>query len=229
MALHSEPGRVRNGSFEWTPDEQRVVYSAEKLDDPGEFDLYMVDLGGPQPAPPVKLSAPFGPGGGVALGVALQFGAGSDRMFYFTAPGAKQTHDLWMVGLDPVTPAVQLSAPQLPSSYTPGDLAVSSDLARVAYVATHETEGLLEQWLVELAGPSAPVKLDIPLASGSDVDFGSEFSADGRRLFFVTKDEADKRSAFQIDVTPAPGVAVPVSDPGHDVDSRLIVLPVGGA
>ncbi len=225
VPLHNEPGRVRFVPVEWTPDGKRVIYSAENPDEPDEGDLFMVDLSGPEPSPPVHLSAPVAAGGGVSN--IIHFGTAADRVFYFANPSAKEGSELWMVNLNPVTPAIKLSAPLPPSSYLPGDLEISSDGARVAYVGPQETEDLYEQFLVELAGPSAPIKLNPQLEAGSHVASGSKFSPDGTRLFFTVEDEADKRRIFQVDVTPSPGTPVQVSDEDHDVDFTMLILPAG--
>ncbi len=223
VPLHDKPGSVVTKGFAWAPGEQHVVYLAEKADDPGNNDAYIVDVSGPAPAPPVRLNAPLGPGGDVSF---IVFGADASRAFYFANSGAGQGSELWMVGLSPMSAPVKLSAPLPPNGSLPGELEVAADLSRVMYSGNQESESLRELFLVELAGPAAPVKLNDPLAVGGSVGFGASFAPDGKRAFFRVQDADMKKRLFQVDLTPTPAAPVQISNEAHDA-FLLDVLPPG--
>lgn len=221
LPLHSAPGRVRLEEMAWAPGGRFVVYLAEKLDEPGEDDLYAVDVSGPVPLPPVRLNAPLGAGEVVA---GTLFGLDASRLFYRASVG-KLGHDadLWMAGVEPFAPAVKLNAPNPRSGYLPLSPAIASDLSRIVYFSQEGGKPLADLFLVELAGPAPPVKLEMPVQG--PIDYGFQLSADGRRLFFSI-DEGDRSRMYQLDVTPSPGPAIPISDEAHNVE-QIYVLPAG--
>ncbi len=210
---------VRTSYSRFVRDQPRVYYVAASEGADTE-DLYLVDVG-PQPPQPVRLNVPVDIGDGVDEVV---LSADGSRLFFTVRAGEKNHHTLWMAPIAPVGPAVELSAPMAPSQYLPLDLAISGDLARVAYETQPVWPGPGDRYLVELTGPSAPMVL--PRPSGLPWAYNDTFSPDGRRLFFAT-DANRGGPAYLVDVVPTIGAAVQISDNAHAVH-HLVVAPIDG-
>ena len=107
-------GKMTASSFRgWSADSERVMYVGDQ-DTPGTYELFMVDVSGVAPTPPVKLNAPLGTS---KIGV-LGFSADARRAFFVVEP-KMQKPALYTVEFDAEgqpSPPVEVAADILSST-----------------------------------------------------------------------------------------------------------------
>lgn len=107
-------GKMSASSFgAWSANSERVMYIGDQ-DTPGTYELYMVDVSGAAPTPPVKLNAPLGSS---KLGI-YGFSADARRAFFVVEP-PMQKPALYTVEFDAEgkpSPPVELAADILSST-----------------------------------------------------------------------------------------------------------------
>ncbi len=88
-------------------DGEAITYLAS-ADDAGVFELYLVDLSGPQPGPALKVNGPLG--ANEEVGTWARFSADDDAILYQTRTGAEDPEPLWLVERDALEVAVPLAS-----------------------------------------------------------------------------------------------------------------------
>lgn len=223
IVLNSDgPGRV-SPRWEWSDDATRVLYLSDHQQ-PGGDDLYLVDVGGPQPTAPVRVNAPLGPGGEVHR---MNFISGGQRAVYF-ASEADKGDELFIADLAAPESGIKLSGP-LPDKGTLQTVAwLSPDETTVAYMGGQDDPMVLDLYMVDLSGPqpAAPLKISPPLPVGDTKGFWSvQYAPDGRRMYIRTPDVDARAQLVRLDVAEPQAVTV-LALPEEDVTQHW-VLPAG--
>jgi hypothetical protein len=178
------PGRAFARWF-WSPDSQRVTYRSDHMQQANSDDLYVVEVGGPEPGAPVRVNAPIGPGGSVND---MAFTADSQRLVYF-ASEADAGDELFIADLAAPGAAVKVSAPLPDGGTIQTTHWFSPDESKIVYLGTQETVDVNDLFLVDLSGPqpSAPVNISPPLPPGEVTSFWDPtFAPDGARVYIIT-------------------------------------------
>jgi Tol biopolymer transport system component len=184
-----------------------IYYAAELGGFGGEYNY--VDLSGESAGEPISL------GSGLDGGVSSSDGA----RFAFIDGG-----NAFLVDLEGPTPSdpVQIS-PDVAGGAVAGELAMSPDGTRVAFVGDFETDGINELWVVDTSDgtPGEAERVNGPLVDGGQVQNGLswrlvEFSPDSNKLLYVADEKADERfELFVVDVSGA------VPGPSYKVNGTL--------
>ncbi len=207
--------------FLWTPDGTRLVYQADQIT-LDRLELYLADVSGPVPSPPVLISAPMIPGGNVGT-VAQDVAVTADGNWVVyvadgTTDGIEEIYAVNIVGATPA-PAVRISGPA--SSFTDNiNLRVSPTDPRLIYTSDQETTSVYENYLVDLSGPTPSPALKIHptfptfgrVAAGIDA---VAWSPDGTKVAYRADTAVD--NAFEVEVVdlsgPVPGLPIDTMPP----------------
>ncbi len=197
------------GSPAWSPDGLHLGYAAH---DPDNDDLVLrvAAISGP---------APF------ATDVVVTFGESANTRFSWSpdsrwiayqsfVDGRRQVLGVDVTEDDPQP--VTLSATASDFANTVNEVFEwSAAEPRLFYLSDQDTDGVIELHVVDLSGvtPSAPVRLNTPLASGSTVT-AAYWSPDGARLAYLT--DSDANSSIELHVVDLDGDAVNISDDFYD-------------
>jgi dipeptidyl aminopeptidase/acylaminoacyl peptidase len=147
-------GKVREVSFEITPDSSRVIYLADQEVDE-RFELYSVPIGG---GPATKLNGSLINGGDVAT--TFKIDSSSGRVVYLADEDTNDVFELYSV-LETGSGFVKLN----PTPAEGGDVLsfqIDPTSERVVYIAEQDNANLNELYSVPLSG-GASVKLNQPL------------------------------------------------------------------
>lgn len=209
----------RLGSFEISPDGQRVLYLSDAAGD-GLDELYSVNLFGA--ANPLRVSDPS-----VAPGhaVAFQFTPDGTQVVFRAYAGSSPPIELYTAPVDASALPLHLSGPGsgvMLDVSEPGVL-VSPDSSRVVYRQLHA--GKVQLYSVPLDASSAPVRLNDTLVAGGNVT-SFRISADGSRVAYLADQEVnDREELYSVSID---GLTPPLKLNGTEVDlPRMAVSPDG--
>jgi len=191
-----------------SPDSRRVLFLAD-ADFNNVYALYSVPIDGSES--PLKLNGtlPFG----VSVEAGFLIAPDSSRVVY--QAGRK----VFSVPLEGGV-AVQLNGP-LPAGAHVDSFGISSDSARVVYVADEDVSGVHEIFSVPINGSSAPVRLNGPLVAGGDVIPQVDISSDSSRVVYVADEDVDEiRELFSV---PIDGSSAPVQLNGPLVAGGTVI------
>lgn len=179
-----------------------IYFADQDADDVNE--LYTVSLA--NPGVTTKVNAPLVTGGDV-FGFLLT--ADASQIVYYADQDTASVFELYKVDLTNPGLATRLN----PALVAGGDIDVgwklSTDGAKVLYVADQEVDNKNELYTVELANPGISTKLNPVLDPGRNVSTGFvQLSADGTRAFYrADQDTDDVVELYQVDLA-SPGVAI---------------------
>lgn len=215
------PGRVRYNRWTIAPDGQRVAYLSDHGQQPDEDALYVVDVGGPAPTAPVRISAPLGPGGAVDR---VDFAKDPQRAVYYAAEADAGT-EIFLADLV-TADAVKLNTPLPPGGSLTTLHQFAPDESQLVYQGTQEAVDAPGLYLVDLSGPEpgAPVRIDPPLPPGElQAFFVPSYSLDGERLYFQTPAVDGQRTVYRVHTdTPFDPIQLTPSDENV---AAILVLP----
>jgi Tol biopolymer transport system component len=184
------PGGDVNFSYAISPDSSRVVYRADQQTDE-VLELYSVRLTGGGHA---KLNGPLVTGGYISSD--FQFSPDGGRVVYLADQDTDEVYELYSVRVDG-TDRVTLNKPLVDGDVV--SYAISPDGNQVAFTADQDTDDVFELYSVPLDGSSLPLKLNSPLAPGSDILFYFRFSPDSRRIvYWADQDTDDVRELYSV-------------------------------
>lgn len=224
---------VTNGdvvNFAWSPDSTRIVYSADQ-DTDAVTELYLVDVSGPTPSTPVKISGPMVSGGSVQSG-SFDWSPDGSRIAYRADQLVDNVIELFVVDVSgPVPgPPQRVNGPLPDGADTESRWVWTPDGRRIIYQADQDTLDVLEIYMVDVSGPtpSTPVKLNGPLVTGGDVGTTATdvaVSFDGRWVSYVADQNTDNvEEVFVVDISGgAPSAPIRVSGPPSSFTDNINV------
>ena len=170
--------------FQLDPAGTHVYFLADAQSDE-VFELFVAPIdGGPGR---IKLSGTLVPGGDVQALVTreglVHFGSG--RVVYTADALTNDVVELFSVPVDGSAPPVRLNAALPPGgNVLTGSVLVTADGSTVLYRADPTTNDVFELWRVPIDGSSAPVRVNLALPAGGDVEPDVRVIARGNRLFY---------------------------------------------
>lgn len=190
-------GRVFD--YEITPDGARVIYTAEQ-DTDGVLELYSVPVMG---GAPVKLNGSLVSGGEVTSD--FQISADSSRVVYLADQDIVGTYELYSVptggGYATKLNGALVSGGGVSNVSRAKHFQISSDSARVVYLADQDVDEVVELFSVAIEG-GATTKLNGPLVAGGDVDSLFEITSDGSRVVYrADQDLDDTKEIYSVPLT----------------------------
>jgi Tol biopolymer transport system component len=216
--------------FVWSPDSTRILYSADQ-DVDELIELYLVDVSGPSPWTPVKIS-----------GLMITNGDISPRDFNFSPDGSKVVfladaitdarNELFYVDVGGAVPGapIRLNNP-LPASANIQPLwDWTPDGQRIIYAGDQDQLNINEIFIVDLSGatPTAPVQVNAQMVANAAVGLAETdvtISADGTRVAYVADQDVNGvEEVYVVDISgPVPGAAVKVSGPAQSFTDNINV------
>jgi Tol biopolymer transport system component len=183
------PANGMVGSFEISPDNSRVIYSADQ-DQAGIYDLYCVPQGGPTGSG-VRLNRNLISGGRI---YGWEISPDSRRIVYLADQETVGARELFSVPIGgPAAEGIKLNGALVPGGYAQ-EWHITADSTRVVYDARQN--GLLELFSVPIGGPpSSGFKLN----GGGNLD-RFRISPDGRWTIYM----ADQETAGVLDLFSVP-------------------------
>jgi hypothetical protein len=219
MESLTAPGHISDVKL--SADGARLAFVQYESPDSDAGDLWVVDVSGPTPGAPERLTNLAAFGGGVAYngGRQFHFTADSRHVVYAAGERAGGAAEAFVVNVDgPATPRRLHPDPPSADSYVK-QIWLSPDTSVVVLNAELETPGRMEAFALRLAAdvPSALTKLNGPLRSGEEV-YGIDWSGDGRSIA-VSVGLPEPRT-LRIEIATDDGLrfhaGVPVSAPEHE-------------
>lgn len=209
------------GTSDWdiavSPDGLWMSYVADQ-DTDGTEELYVVDISGPTPGAPVKVS---GPAQSFTDNINVAWSPAGSKLAYVADESASSVYEVYYVNLTGGSPepAVRIHPP-IPSfgrvAAGAAALAWSSDGARIAYRADTVVDNAFQVEVVDITGstPSAPMVVVPPRSTGKTID-AFAFSPDGTRVAARGENvvEGDDELFVTDLVGPNAGVVVSVTGP----------------
>lgn len=161
------------GSFEISPDSQRVVYLADSQID-GQFELFSVSITG---GASVRLNANLPTGGDVS---SFSVSPNSSRVVFMADQSVNDRRELYSIRIGGGV-LLRLNSP-LPAGADVISFRISPDSDRVVYIADQNTGGLRELYSVPIASNSN-IRLNQSLFGNAEVrDF--KISGDGQYVLY---------------------------------------------
>jgi 6-phosphogluconolactonase len=184
-----------------------LVYRAQQ-DSATAFELYQADPAKPGTA--VKLNAPLVAGGNVETYLAT---GSARRVVYRASQDSASTTELYVVvltspGVSKKVNAALVAGGNVQSFAQP--IGVGTGGA-VFYRADQDTRGVTERYLAASPG-AAPVKLNPPLASGSNVLFFAPSASDTKVVYVANQDNPATFELYVVDTT-KPGTSTKLNAP----------------
>ena len=228
--------------FIWTDDSSSLVYAGDDLID-GVTELFISNVSGATPTPPVRLSAPMtnldgDVGTSMGMQVPADFGLSPDgtKLFYIADARTESVDELYVVDL--ATPGVARLVSHDGRTDTGDDVDRAywtPDSQNLVFVADTQTSLVLEVFLADAtgAGSPLPVALNAPFVTNGDVSQGTaSFSTEevivhpeNRGVFYMADGETDAVEVVYYSAFIAPGAMTNVSSNvagASDVNSFLL-------
>jgi Tol biopolymer transport system component len=208
------------GSFGWSPDSRWITYQADQ-DIVDVLDQYVVNVSGPIPGPPQKVSGTMVTGGDVGTD-RFRFSPNSQKIIYSADQEFDNLFDLFVVDLSSGTPSqpLRVNGPLAPADadVEAAGFDFTADSMHVFYIADQDTINVTELYLVDVSGatPGLPVKLNGPLVAGGNVTPSDvAMSPDGNWIAYIADQDVDAvTELFLVDLRgPAPTAAAKTSAP----------------
>lgn len=193
-------GSVRE-TYQISADSSRVIYVAHP-DTQYIDELYSVPIDGS--VPPTKLNTILPSGGGVGN---FQIGADSNRVVYEADQDIVDVHELYSLPIDGSIPPIKLNTSLPSEGDVNGNFKISANSTRVIYHADQETNDIDELFSVPINGSSSPVKISGPMASGGDVLWNFQISADSSQVVYGADQDTD--NVAELYRVPINGSALP--------------------
>lgn len=182
------------------PDGSIVLVAAQ--DTEGVFELYHAPSPG---AALVKLSGALVADGDVQPGIVVS--DDGSTVLYRADQDADEVIDLYAVTLaNPGSPQKLNPALDTDEDVAPG-MVLSADGTRVAYIADHDTEGMNDVFVVDLANPGTATRINPAVAGGVD---RVAITSDGAEVVYLGDETAGWAELFQVSVS-NPGVSTKLS------------------
>lgn len=219
---------------QFSPDNTRLAFRGDFMTDTVE-ELWVVDLTGPQPAPPQRVN-----GAMIALDDVGAFSWSPDgRFITYQADGdADAVIDQYVVDVSGAVPgpAMRVSGAMVNG----GDVGVddfgwSPDSNRLFYVADQEIDNVFYIYVSTLTAGAFPVatRVNQDLPAASDVDpAGAAFTGDSARILYTADATVGVEELWMVDLSGAtPGapvsLAAPIQAAGDVVPAQTDVSPDG--
>ncbi|MCB8984946.1 MAG: hypothetical protein H6659_14035 [Ardenticatenaceae bacterium] len=193
-------GSVRD-FYQISADSSRVIYVAHP-DAQNIDELYSVPIDGSNP--PTKLNTTLPSGGGVGN---FQISADSSRVVYEADQDIVDVHELYSLPIDGSVPPIKLNTSLPGEGDVNGNFKISANSTRVIYHADQETNDIDELFSVPIDGSSSPVKISGPMASGGDVLWNFQISADSSQVVYGADQDTD--NVAELYQVPINGSALP--------------------
>lgn len=172
-------------AFELTPDGTRVLFVDDRFAE-HVLDLYSAPVDGS--APPVRLNGPL-PAGASFPYSSLDVCVSPDgrTVVYYVA------REIFAVPADGSASPLRLNGPLVPGGAVVfSDFQITSDGARVVYVADEASDDEFHLWSVPLDGSAPPTRLSQTLVAGGDVH-GFAVTPDATRVAYLADAAVDGR------------------------------------
>lgn len=189
------------------PSGDSVVYTADQ-DILGRYELFMVSLANPGVS--TRMNAPLTPNRDV-----LDFTVSPDgtKIAYRADVDADDAYELYLVDVQKPGMAVKLNGTLAPNGWVRSDYKFSPDSTQVLYRADGDVADVLELYLVNIASPGQPQKVNGTLVAGGDVLNEFMFSPDGATIGYIADQETDETLELFVVPTSALGNSMKVSGP----------------
>ncbi|HNP34674.1 MAG TPA: hypothetical protein PKK10_02370, partial [Woeseiaceae bacterium] len=184
-----------------TAPDNPVVYLATQ-DNVNVANLYMADAD--NPGTTVQLNPALPAGASISV-----FAASPDesQVVYIADQDTLNKFEIYRVDLDDPGVSTRLNPASTPANSDVQEFAFSPDSSQLAYTSDQDTVGARELYLVDLANPGVPAKLNAPLVPGGIVGIGSIFSPDGTQLAYAADQDVDGIFEMYLVTVAVPGVS----------------------
>lgn len=194
-------GDVGTDRFRFSPNSQKLLYSADQLFD-NMFDLFVVDLSSGSPSVEMRVNGTLNPADGDVEALGFDFAADSTHVYYVADQDTINVTELYYVDVSGATPGVpvKLNGPMVSGgNVAPTDVAMSPDGDWISYIADQEADTVSELYLVDLrtSPPSPAVKINLPLVSAGDVS-SSAWSPDSTRVLYNADQQIDAMNELYV-------------------------------
>ncbi len=178
--------RYNNQNAVWGPDEQRIMFSSDRL---GTFDLFEMDVDDPESVQFVLADS---------LSLYPTFWSVDGKIVLFSRLSSATRLDVWMLSLGADT----VATPLLTSDFDEDRAVLSNDRAFIAYES--DETGSYEVYIRRF--PDMTTKRPVSFGSG----WRPKFSSDGSRIFYISGEgSAKQRSTCRIMVAEFTGGSNP--------------------
>ena len=175
-----------------SPDSQRVIYSADKIDE--VFELFSVPIGG---GTPTRLNDPVLGWSGPEV----QFTSDSTQVVFLAEQTAPLVQELFVAPLAGGGGMVKLSGILVPGGTVMADFQINHDDSKVVYRADQDVDNMIELYWAPLTG-GGTTKINGPLQPHEDIATFPDF-------FSPFKTKRESLAAARFPLTPNP------DDPGE--------------
>jgi Tol biopolymer transport system component len=187
--------------FALMPSGDAVVYKADQ-NILGRFELFMVNFSNPETS--IRLNAPLTTNRDV-----LDFTVSPDgqKIAYRADMDADDQYELYVVDVQNPGAAVKVNGALAPNGWVRSNYQFSPDSASILYRADGDASDVMELYLVNLAAPGQPEKVNPTLGADRDVYNEFYFTPDGTHIGYIADQTTDEVLELYVVSTDALGTS----------------------